>query len=62
MSQCGEVVALSLDVFLDGLLVYVFFHLPQVCPYFVTRGLKEEAQIVFCPYNYLLDPMVTNQV
>ena len=24
MSQCGEVVALSLDAFLDSLLVYVF--------------------------------------
>lgn len=26
------------------------------CPYYVTRELKNEADIIFMPYNYLLDP------
>merc|ERR550534_2542338 len=26
------------------------------CPYYATRGLMETALIVFCPYNYLIDP------
>ena len=35
---------------------------PQACPYFALRGIKEEAQIVFCPYNYLIDPLIREQV
>lgn len=34
----------------------------QACPYFATRGLVEEADIVFCPYNYLIDPIIRDQV
>ncbi len=34
----------------------------QVCPYYATRTLKDEAEIVFCPYNYLIDPKIRNQV
>ncbi|XP_060580920.1 Fanconi anemia group J protein homolog [Ruditapes philippinarum] len=30
----------------------------KACPYFVTRNLKEGADIIFCPYNYLIDPLV----
>ena len=26
------------------------------CPYLTSRGLAENAEIVFAPYNYLLDP------
>lgn len=29
-----------------------------VCPYFGCRSLQEEADITFCPYNYLLDPKI----
>ena len=36
--------------------------LPQACPYFAVRGIKEEAHIVFCPYNYLIDPLIREQV
>ena len=36
--------------------------LRQACPYFATRGIKEEAHIVFCPYNYLIDPLIRDQV
>ncbi|KAI4815479.1 hypothetical protein KUCAC02_005623 [Chaenocephalus aceratus] len=28
------------------------------CPYYAARDLMQEASIVFCPYNYLLDPMI----
>lgn len=34
----------------------------QVCPYYATRSLLEEADIVFCPYNYLIDPGIREQV
>lgn len=30
----------------------------RVCPYYATRDLTEQAQIVFSPYNYLIDPRV----
>jgi hypothetical protein len=26
------------------------------CPYFTARALAEDADIIFCPYNYLVDP------
>lgn len=29
----------------------------KCCPYFVSRELIPDADIVFMPYNYLLDPM-----
>ncbi|KAI1893387.1 hypothetical protein AGOR_G00123210 [Albula goreensis] len=28
------------------------------CPYYAARELMQEACIVFCPYNYLLDPLI----
>ncbi|KAG7471984.1 hypothetical protein MATL_G00103730 [Megalops atlanticus] len=28
----------------------------RVCPYYLSRSLKQQADIVFMPYNYLLDP------
>ena len=28
------------------------------CPYYVSRELVEDADIVFCPYNYLIDPNI----
>ena len=34
----------------------------QACPYFSTRTLKDEATIIFCPYNYLIDPLIREQV
>ncbi len=30
----------------------------QGCPYYASRDLMGEAQIIFCPYNYLIDPRV----
>lgn len=28
----------------------------KVCPYYLSKELKQQADIVFMPYNYLLDP------
>ena len=28
------------------------------CPYYAARDLKVKAQIVFCPYNYLVEPLI----
>ena len=33
-------------------------HKVKGCPYFAARQLQLEASIVFCPYNYILDPAV----
>ncbi|KAL4647191.1 Fanconi anemia group J protein [Arapaima gigas] len=30
----------------------------RCCSYFAARELMQEAHIVFCPYNYLLDPLI----
>ncbi|XP_048740276.2 Fanconi anemia group J protein homolog [Ostrea edulis] len=30
----------------------------KICPYFATRELRSGADIVFCPYNYLIDPII----
>lgn len=32
------------------------------CSYFAARELMAEAVIIFCPYNYLLDPMIRESV
>ncbi|KAF0296920.1 Fanconi anemia group J [Amphibalanus amphitrite] len=30
----------------------------RACPYYAGRNLKEDADIVFCPYNYLIEPSI----
>ncbi|XP_071093309.1 Fanconi anemia group J protein homolog [Haliotis cracherodii] len=30
----------------------------KACPYFLTRALKEQSEIIICPYNYLVDPII----
>lgn len=32
------------------------------CPYFMARELMLNSDIIFCPYNYLLDPMIRQSV
>lgn len=34
----------------------------RACSYFAARELMQEALIIFCPYNYLLDPMIRESV
>ncbi|KAF8357651.1 dog-1 [Pristionchus pacificus] len=32
---------------------------PQLCPYFeATRILTQDADIIFCPFNYMIDPII----
>ena len=31
------------------------------CAYYAARELMIEADIVFCPYNYLLDPVIRDK-
>lgn len=28
------------------------------CPYFGSRKLFEDAEVIFCPYNYIIDPTI----
>ncbi|XP_059139041.1 Fanconi anemia group J protein homolog isoform X2 [Physella acuta] len=30
----------------------------RVCPYFLSRAIKDEAELIICPYNYLIDPLI----
>ncbi|KAK9806231.1 hypothetical protein WJX72_006639 [[Myrmecia] bisecta] len=30
----------------------------KACPYYAARHYAEEAELIFCPYSYLLDPVV----
>lgn len=32
------------------------------CAYYAARELMQDACIVFCPYNYLLDPLIRESV
>lgn len=34
----------------------------KFCPYFTLRNLLYASQIVFCPYNYLIDPTIRESV
>lgn len=36
--------------------------LSRVCPYYLSRSLKQHADIIFMPYNYLLDPKVSRLI
>ena len=31
----------------------------RMCPYYLARELKSQADIIFMPYNYILDIKVT---
>jgi len=33
-----------------------------LCPYFGSHGLMENANVLFCPYNYILDPVIRKQM
>ncbi|XP_041348018.1 Fanconi anemia group J protein homolog [Gigantopelta aegis] len=34
----------------------------KACPYFVTKGLKDCSDLIICPYNYLVDPVIRNSM
>ncbi|XP_017789899.1 PREDICTED: Fanconi anemia group J protein-like [Habropoda laboriosa] len=33
-----------------------------LCPYFAARSLMEHADIIFCPYNYIVDPDIRESI
>jgi hypothetical protein len=35
---------------------------PQVCPYFLSRDLAGTADVIFMPYNYLVDSSSRSQL
>lgn len=34
----------------------------RCCPYFTARELMAKADIIFCPYNYIIDPLIRRNV
>ncbi|XP_076473063.1 uncharacterized protein LOC143302332 [Babylonia areolata] len=34
----------------------------KACPYFVSRGIKEQSDLIICPYNYLVDPLIRDSM
>ena len=34
----------------------------KICPYFAARDYQHSADLVICPYNYLLDEMIKSSV
>ncbi|XP_015593574.1 Fanconi anemia group J protein homolog isoform X2 [Cephus cinctus] len=34
----------------------------SACPYFAARNLMASAEIIFCPYNYLIDPEIRDSM
>uniref|UniRef100_A0A8C3JB87 Regulator of telomere elongation helicase 1 n=1 Tax=Calidris pygmaea TaxID=425635 RepID=A0A8C3JB87_9CHAR len=46
----------TLDISASGTSWFVLlFFLNRACPYYLSRSLKQQADIIFMPYNYLLD-------
>ncbi|KAI8891940.1 hypothetical protein BC833DRAFT_654057 [Globomyces pollinis-pini] len=34
----------------------------QACPYYAARNLSKSADVVFAPYNYIVDPLIRNSM
>ncbi len=34
----------------------------KACPYYGIRELMKKSRIIFCPYNYLVEPMIRNSM
>uniref|UniRef100_A0A8C4QP73 Helicase ATP-binding domain-containing protein n=1 Tax=Eptatretus burgeri TaxID=7764 RepID=A0A8C4QP73_EPTBU len=34
----------------------------KACPYFAARALAAQASLIFCPYNYLIDPQIRQNI
>lgn len=34
----------------------------KLCPYFLAREASQFSEIILCPYNYLIDPMIRNSM
>lgn len=34
----------------------------KICPYFASRDVSTLVEVIFCPYNYLVDPKIRSSV
>jgi Rad3-related DNA helicase len=34
----------------------------EVCPFFLSRSMLGDAEILFVPYNYLIDPIARSSI
>lgn len=34
----------------------------RICPYYLCKNLKNDSDIIFCPYNYLIDPLIRSSL
>lgn len=51
----------SLELRFNRGLLYLFCFF-RVCPYYIAKELKNDADVIFMPYNYLLDAKVLNSL
>lgn len=48
---------------LTELCIYLLlYRRAQVCPYFLSRDLTDSADLIFMPYNYLVDHQARSQL
>lgn len=46
---------------IDDIVETLAYAYPQLCPYFSTnRVLTQDADLIFCPFSYLVDPLIRN--
>lgn len=46
---------------MDEIVETLAMSFPQLCPYFSTnRILTQDADLIFCPFSYLVDPLIRN--
>ncbi|CAG5124041.1 unnamed protein product [Candidula unifasciata] len=58
LSSQNAVKSLGLSTAWDLEDLVTFCKTKKACPYFLSRGLKEDSDLIICPYNYLVDPIV----
>lgn len=34
----------------------------NACPFYISRTIFESAELVFCPYNYIVDPAIRSSM
>jgi hypothetical protein len=55
-------VSISSVSFLQINILSLFSEKSKLCPYYVARDLAPIVDIIFCPYNYLIDPRIRSTV